>query len=107
MRARGWSNGSPLPSGAGYGVRMSSTDRDLYFEPDWSCVEVALGSGDFVKVPVTKSFWRKCTELRSTAIGQWLLTPGLAPWPRGAPPRLELVRSEDNRFRLIAPSSRS
>ena len=31
MRATGWSNGSPLASDAGYGLRISHHDRDRYF----------------------------------------------------------------------------
>ncbi|NKE60688.1 hypothetical protein FXN61_29420 [Lentzea sp. PSKA42] len=99
-----WSNGRPLGSGAGYGLRISAADRDEFFEPCWDSVEIELGPADAVTVSLSKSFWRTCTELRSAAVGRWLMTLGLAPWPKGAPPRLELVRLRGGRFRLIAPS---
>jgi hypothetical protein len=31
MIVTGWTNGSPLPSGAGYGVKVDFNDRNLYF----------------------------------------------------------------------------
>ena len=41
-----WSNGQPLPSGAGYGVRLSSLDRDDVFDPGWPDVIVSLDQGE-------------------------------------------------------------
>ena len=31
MEVRAWSNGRPLRTGAGYGVRLSANDRDKHF----------------------------------------------------------------------------
>jgi hypothetical protein len=36
MHGTAWSNGSPLPTGAGYGVRISIPDRDRFLERTWS-----------------------------------------------------------------------
>lgn len=104
MLVSAWNNGRPLGSGAGYGLRISEADRDQFFEPCWDSVEIELGSADVVAVPLSRSFWRTCTELRSAAVGRWLLAFGLAPWPKGTPPRLELVGLRGDRFRLIEPS---
>ncbi len=54
---------------------------------------------------LSESFWRDCSELRSAAVGRWLLAAGLAPWPRGAPPVLELVPVVGNTF-AVAPAER-
>lgn len=35
MRPTGWSNGNPLPSDAGYGLKISRHDRGRYFERFW------------------------------------------------------------------------
>jgi hypothetical protein len=43
-------------------------------------VLVDVASGEPVLVPISSSFWRSCRELRSAAIGQWLLRSELAPW---------------------------
>ena len=45
MRVMGWSNGQPLPTGAGYGVRISGQDRDEYFDPGWDEVILDLRAG--------------------------------------------------------------
>lgn len=100
MRVIGWRNGQPLLTGAGYGVRLSHHDRDDYFDPGWHEVVVNLDQGETVSVSLSKSFWRSCPELRSAAIGRWLLRNHLAPWPRGLPPALVLRYVTGNRFEL-------
>jgi hypothetical protein len=102
--AKGWSNGSPQASGAGYGLRIAAADRDRFFEPEWRSVDIELGTDEVVVVPLSDSFWRECTELRSAALGRWLLRHGLAPWPVGAPPRLRIEPLSGNRFRLEQPA---
>jgi len=85
MRVTGWSNGQPLPTGAGYGVRLSDHDRDDHFDHGWHQVVVILDEGESVSVPLSKSFWRSCPELRSAAIGRWLLRlPSPRPMAAGA-----------------------
>jgi hypothetical protein len=97
----GWNNGSPNnTTGSGYGVRLRREDRNKHFRPDWSSVNVELEGVGATTVNLTPSFWRRCTELRSPAIGKWLLNHGLAPWPKGNPPKMRLEQVDDRRFRL-------
>jgi hypothetical protein len=100
MRATAWSNGSPSSSGAGYGLRVSVSDRDQHFDSSWDQIFIDLGARGTAIVRLSQSFWSRCTELRSAAVGRWLLERGLAPWPDGEPPRLELRRRDGNRFSL-------
>jgi hypothetical protein len=100
MRATGWSNGRPLSSGAGYGLRISVSDRDRFFHSDWDHVLLEVDGSRQVVVRLSASFWRTCSELRSAEIGRWLLGQRLAPWPRGAPPSVEIDHIGENRFRL-------
>ena len=96
-----WSDGSPNnTTGSGYGVRLRPKDRDKHFHPDGSSVGIELEGGGAIVVNLTPSFWRRCTELRDPAIGKWLLEHGLAPWPKGNPPKLHLTRVGNRRFRL-------
>jgi hypothetical protein len=99
MRAKAWSNGSPRPTGAGYGVKIGSTDRDRFFERTCSEVTIELPH-ETATVGLSPSFWRTCTELRSSAIGRWLQHEGVAPWPTGHPTVLQLEPVGANRFRL-------
>ena len=101
MIVTGWNNGSPNNrTGSGYGVRLKRRDRDDHFGREWQLVAVQLDNGKTVDVSLTGSFWRRCTELRSGVIGKWMLDRGLAPWPKGRPPRFRLERTGVRRFRL-------
>jgi hypothetical protein len=53
---RAWSNGSPLRTGAGYGVRLSGRDRDKHFDPAWREVIVDLDGGESISVSLSESF---------------------------------------------------
>jgi hypothetical protein len=103
VRVKAWSNGSARPSGAGYGLRVSLSDRDEFFDERWDSVEVDLGEYGRAAVPLSASFWGTCTELRSAAIGRWLIGHHLAPWRRGTPPTVELEHVTGNVFRLHEP----
>lgn len=94
MEATGW-------KGATYGVRVGRTNVDSYFQKTWAFIEVEL-DGEVHRVKLPDSFWRKCPELKSAAIGRWLRRHELAPWPKGDPPKLKLSPLEGNRFRLSA-----
>lgn len=101
MRVVGWSNGSPNnQTGAGYGIRIHKDDRKRYFDLDWETVIVDLDGREQVAVNVSASFWRSCIELRSKRIGAWMRREGLAPWPTGEPPELELQPHGEARFGL-------
>lgn len=106
MKAVGWSNGSPTESGGGYGVSVSTVDRDRYFRQEWTEVVVRIGRGE-VSVKLSPAFWRRCSELRAKEIGRYLLDAGLAPWPKGYPPVLELVPLAENSFTLRLPDRRT
>ena len=100
MIVSGWNSGSPNnATGGGYGIRMSRRDRDEYFDPKWPWVTIELEELGVTEVNLAPSFWRGCTELRGAAIGKWMLERGLAPWPKGEPPRLRLEPVGERRFR--------
>jgi len=101
MKVVCWNNGSPdNRTGAGYGVRIAHRDRDRYFQRRWPYVTIELEDDDTVDVNLSDSFWRSCSELRSAKIGEWMLEHGLAPWPKGNPPKLRLEPVGDRKFRL-------
>jgi hypothetical protein len=95
-----WSNGSPRSTGAGYGLRVSLADRDRYFDSTWTHVEIDLGTQGIALIPLSDSFWSRCVELRSAAVGRWLIGRRLAPWSKGAPPLLDLHPTGGNRFQM-------
>lgn len=100
MRVTAWSNGSASSSVAGYGLRVTPADRDMHFDRGWEHVEVDLGIHGPAAIPLSESFWARCTELRSASVGRWLLAHRLAPWPNGSPPKLELLHLGGNAFQL-------
>lgn len=78
-----------------YGIRVRRSDRDKHFDRSWQTVILELDPGSSVVVPVSPSFWSSCPgKLRSAAIGHWLEQLGLASWPVGEPPGLDLVPAE-------------
>lgn len=105
MRATAWNNGSHRSSGAGYGLKVSKTDRDQFFDHGWRNVIFDLEGEAQAVAPVSESFWRSCTELRSAAIGRWLRGNGLAPWPEGRPPILEVTPKDGSRFAVARVTS--
>ena len=101
MEVSGWSSGSPNKrTGGGYGIRLSHRDRDRWFRREWTSVTLHIEGGGEVEVNLTPSFWRSCTELRHRAIGRFMIAHGLAPWPKGSPPRMWLERMGGRHFRL-------
>jgi hypothetical protein len=101
MIVKGWDNGSPNNStGSGYGIRLSPSDRDKWFRQEWSHVTLHIEGGGEVEANLAPSFWRRCTELRHKGIGRFLIDHGLAPWPKGSPPRLKLEHMGGRHFRL-------
>jgi hypothetical protein len=102
VKVTAWNNGKHHRSGAGYGIKISATDRDRHFKKSWKSVFVLLPSGDEVEVNTDKvSFWNdSCRELISKGIGEWLIETNLAPWPSGSPPSLELTMTRERSFAL-------
>lgn len=101
-----WNNGRHAASGAGYGFKVPIPDRNLYFNREWGSVflELPLG-GEYIKIEVgisKLSFWNEtCHELISKEVGIWLRQLKLAPWHRGAPPKIQIQHLASNRFRVI------
>ncbi len=100
MIVTGWYS-RPHNNGAGYGIRVTHKDRDIHFQKEWSSVIIEIEKEDEIDVNLSKSFWRKCSELRSAQIGRWLFIHNLAPWVKYNPPRLKLMPIGDRRFRLM------
>ena len=101
MKVVGWNNGSPNNiTGAGYGIKVNPKDRDKYFQKAWKEIIIILDDKE-IKVNLSESFWKRCSELRKKEIGRWMIEKGIAPWCKGNPPELELVPEKDNRFVLM------
>lgn len=98
MQVTAWNNGQWNASGAGYGIRLTRRDRDREFRREWD--EVYLVLDEVVALKLSKSFWRRCAELRSQKIGTWLRSRGLATWQKGCPPQLKLKSVGDRTFQL-------
>jgi hypothetical protein len=97
--ATGWNNGHSPNDPAGYGLSLTKADRDRYFDSSWDQVFLEfVGDEPEATVPLSASFWRGCSELRSAAIGRWLLKAAAAPWSQGNPPGVVLTQASGNRF---------
>ena len=98
-----WNNGAHHPDGNGYGIKLSPNDRDKYFKREWKTISIELeGESIPAEVNIDKaSFWNQsCKELISVKIGKWLIKNGLAMWPVGKPPVLEIAQVGERHFRL-------
>ncbi len=94
MVVTGW-KGAPL------GLRMRRADRDKLLQREWKHLVLELeGRPTPIKVNIDKpSFWDGvCYELVKKEIGEWLISNGLAPWPKRHPPRLRMEHISGNRF---------
>jgi hypothetical protein len=103
----GWNNSEHHSTGAGYGFKIESADRDLHFERSWRKVSIKLPtSGSFIiaVANVAKaSFWNPaCREVINKTIGRWMLDEGHAPWLDGAPPKFEVEPLGGGVFELKA-----
>jgi hypothetical protein len=98
MLATGWHNGGTPEDAAGYGLKFSKEDRDRYFDPEWSSVLIECEGGEVVEAPLSASFWRSCSEVRSAALGSWMLQASAAPWVRQSPPSIVVTPIEGRRF---------
>jgi len=100
IRVTAWNNGSYRSTGAGYGIEMSTEDRDKYFCKKWKKVFLKLeGEPKDIKVNLSKSFWDNCPELRSKYIGIWLIQNRKTPWQKGRPPKMIMECVRGNKFR--------
>lgn len=105
ITATAWNNGQHHRSGAGYGLKISATDRDRYFRREWRTVQLSIGTDATILVNIDKdSFWNDtCRELISADLGRWMLANRFAPWPSGRPPRFTLVPREPRLFDITTP----
>jgi hypothetical protein len=101
--ATAWTNGSHHPSGAGYGIKLASMDRDRFLDRSWDIVGVDIpGFPDRTEVTCGKaSMWNgTCRELIHKNIGLWLRAAGAAPWPEGKPPKIRVRVLQDRALGL-------
>ena len=95
MRVSAWNNG-----GSSYGISIGRKNRDQFFDPTWDAIEVEI-EGRVHLIPITLGFWEDCPEVRSPAFRSWFHKRGVVPWPKGQPPRMELIQVEGNAFKLV------
>ncbi len=92
-----WNNGSHHASGAGYGLKISARDPDTHLKREWNSVDLYLpGRSQPTRVGVDS-----CRELISQEIGAWLISNGMAPWPKGRPPKFKLVARAERAFDVL------
>jgi len=84
--------------GASFGIRFGPNSR-AQIERDWGSIRVKI-DGIVHLFKLTSTFWTTCPEIRGDAIGQFLLSRGLAPWHKGQPPVLEFSPLGDDLFEL-------
>lgn len=104
LSATAWKNGSPDERGNGYGLKISAVDRDTYLKRTSGSITLHLpGAPRPVEVNIDKaSMWEgTCRELISREIGAWLIREGLAPWPKGRPPKFRLVPRNQRQFDVL------
>jgi len=97
----GFNNGSPDDiTGAGYGLRIKQKDRDKFFQKNWKSINIIINSKQSINVKLSKSFWKECIELRSSAIGKWMIDNELAPWSKGKPSKFNMELIGNKQFQL-------
>ena len=84
-----------------YGLRMSKSDRDMFVTRGLEYVFLELpGMNERVKIHITDSFWRKCSEFRSKDIRTWLELHDLKEWPHGEPHKFRMVKKSEDTFEV-------
>lgn len=99
MRASAWSGGRST-----FGIRVGAKNRDEFFDRRWTKIEVEI-NGKAHTFRLTPGFWHHCPEFRDSGgqvIQNWLRQHHTVDWPKGNPPRVELVPLGGDRFRLLA-----
>src|SRR3990172_2065351 len=100
MIVTAWNNSEHHQTGAGYGLQVNAEDRARNFKKEWEKVLIRFPDrSDWIEANIAKkSFWaNRCGELINKEIGKWFLKRGLAPWPKGHPPKFELEQMEANK----------
>lgn len=86
-----------------YGIRIGEPNRDKYFDHEWKTIQVDI-DGCFHEFKLTPGFWNRCPEFRDsggTIIRDWLHSHRTLDWPKGHPPKFELLPIGCGRFRVI------
>ena len=106
MQVAAWCNG-----GKYYGIRITRRDREQYFNQSMKHIDISFCGKPKERFKLTPSFWRKCIEIRGLAIRGWFETlgyvdeeskrPNRDKWPRGHPPKLDLIPNAKGHFDLI------
>jgi len=76
-----------------YGIRIGAKDVPKFFHPQWTNVVIEVG-GTAITINLSRKFWEQCPELRSAAIGAWMVHKKLAPWAPGHPAQNEVVTAK-------------
>lgn len=96
-----WNNGDYNKTGSGYGIRILKSDRDK-FSIEWNHVIISIiNENRIIKIPLKKTFWSKCCELRSKDIGEFLIKHDMGNWEKRSPYKLLLFKQYDNVFALF------
>jgi len=89
--------------GMGFGLQQRIETSILI--PKWQRIAIDLPQVDgFITVHVhvdNQAFWKRCCELRSAEIRQWLYRQRYAPWLDRRPPKFEIHSIEKWHFRLV------
>ena len=92
MDAKAWRGGA-------CGIRVGRRNAQKYFSKKWPNVQVEM-NGQLHSFKLSETFWTTCPEFRGIVIEDWFKGQGLAPWPKGQPPKVELTPLGGNRFRV-------
>ena len=90
-----WSGGNGT-----YGLRVGRENRDRYFDRRWDEIQLEIDDKNH-RLRITAGFWNQCPEIRSPVVRTWLRRHRTLEWPRGRPPKMELVHLGENRFMLL------
>ena len=95
MHVSAWRGGSGT-----YGLRVGVKNRGAFFNRAWNEIELEI-DGEIHRVGITAGFWKDCPEVRDPVIRTWLREHRTLEWPKGHPPKMELVPRGKNRFELL------
>lgn len=99
MIVTAWCNGIST-----YGIRVGIPNRRQYFEENrWTEIQVEM-DGIINIFSLTDGFWKECPEFRDKRkplIKNWLKKYKTLKWPKGVPPKMELIQLEGNQFKLV------
>lgn len=98
MQGSAWRSGNQ--PGSSYGISVGTINRDKFFNRTWDYIDVEM-DGALQRLSLTPGFWRHCPEFRDPRIRDWLRRHRTLDWPKGQPPRVELMPLGGRGFRLF------